>query len=210
MKLFLCFFILSVSNLFAEEFQDSTFNLHVSSFPTHAELYIGERPSSFEIPGSLKTPVTLQIPSDSLWIRLTLFKTEFSDTTLDVSFKQKKGNQYLMIMLSPETNPFLLEKQQDILKKRNQREWGKNLIRTSSIPLIVSGIFAGFSAYYFNQTEQKAKRINNTWIRESSSFEKLVQNHRDDQKKGKSFRNASAVSLGISALLFSTGLYFYF
>ncbi|MDR1759573.1 MAG: hypothetical protein LBR60_03495 [Fibrobacter sp.] len=205
--LFIC--AVWVSTVFGND-TDSTFRLHLSSFPSHAEVFLGERPASFARQSTLQTPVTLEIPRDSLLFRLTLFKMEFADTTLDVKFKRREGDQYLMIMLSPETSESKLERQQKILDQRRHREWGKNLTKVSAVPLLASLVFAGFSAYHFDQAEQKAKQINRTWIRENNSFNQLTNEFHGEKKKGKDFRNYAAVSLGLSLLLFSAGIYFYF
>ncbi len=209
MKKMLFIFAVWVSAVFGND-SDSTFRLHLSSFPSHAEVFLGKRPASFARKSTIQTPVTLEIPKDSLLFRLTLFKMEFADTTLDVKFKHREGDQYLMIMLSPEESESKLERQQEILDQRRYREWGKNLTKVSGVPLLASFVFAGFSAYHFEQTKKKAEQINNTRIRENDSFKTLTNDFHDEKKKGKDFRNYAAVSLGISLLLFSAGIYFYF
>ena len=79
--------VLLASSLYAAE--DSTRTLTVSTWPSHADLYLGGRPSSFTKDADFETPARIDVPADSSTLRVTLFKPDYTDTTIDIHLKNK-------------------------------------------------------------------------------------------------------------------------
>lgn len=202
MKKFMGTLFLFFSGVYAS---DSTYTLLVSTWPSHAELYVGERPSNFETEAPFTTPAKLQLPLDSTTVRITLFKPDHVDTTIDIQVKSPRDS-YVMLMLQPELDASVIEQQQRLLSKRNRNLWGKRIAWGSSIPLAISGIFAIIAEYQFNAAENYAKRIDNSTIRSGDNFDQMVQKYTDKKKSGKDFRNYAFASLCVGSTLLLTGL----
>jgi hypothetical protein len=184
---------------------DSTYTLLISTWPSHAEIYVGERPSDFVNPAPSTTPLKLKLPLDSTLVRITLYKPDYADTTLDVQVKSPRDS-YLMFMLQPETDASILEKQQEILDARNRHQWGRKIIWGSTLPFALSGIFALIAQHQFNDAETYADRIENSTIKTGNHFDELVENHTDKKKLGKDFRTYALTSLCIGSAFLVTGL----
>ena len=195
--------VLLVSSLCAAE--DSSRTLTVSTWPSHADLYLGGRPSSFTEGADFETPARIEVPADSSTLRITLFKPDYTDTTLDIHLKNQ-GDNYITLMLQPETDLMELDKQQSILNKREKFSAGKKFLIASAVPFMVSGILAFFADREFNEAENYGDRIQNSAIRSGDNFDKLVDREASHRKSGKDLRKYAAVSLGAGALLLVTGV----
>ncbi len=195
--------VLLVSSLCAAE--DSSRTLTVSTWPSHADLYLGRRPSSFTEVADFETPARIEVPADSSTLRITLFKPDYTDTTLDIHLKNQ-GDNYITLMLQPETDLMELDKQQSILSKREKFSAGKKFFIASAVPFMVSGILAFFADREFNEAENYGDRIQNSAIRSGDNFDKLVDREASHRKSGKDLRKYAAVSLGTGALLLVTGV----
>ncbi len=204
--LFLCILIFC-AQLFAKD----SIQFHLASFPSHADVYIGERPSSFVSKASYETPTKILLEPHSSSIFITLFKENYRDTTIQVHIKANENNEaFLMVMLQSETNETQLAKQSKILNKRKKKKWAKRLF-WATVPASILSISQFFIFnYHTHQVEQYSEKIDRTLIRNHPDFKGYVKKTKHHTHHAKNFRTATLLSSGGTLLLLGAGITFSF
>lgn len=206
MKRFLCMIFTLASLAVAN---DSLHTLRISTWPSDAEIFIGEIPTNLVRESEFHSPLTQTVsPTDSV-IRAKIFKPGFSDTILDIRLTNAQKN-FVWIELQEETDLDRLEAQAQILGKRSQRNAAKITFLSGLVPLALSGALAGFSASAFQDAKDARAKIENSLIRDGEHYRSLEKSFDDKKRSGQNFRTASIVSLGVSALLFAVSAVLYF
>lgn len=209
MKALLRILCLCALPLFAQNASDSARTLRISSWPGGAELYIGERPHSFVQKSNFKSPYEIPVEKSDTAVRVTFFKAGYADTTLDIRIPNP-GKNFVWISLREETDILNLEFQDAIFERRKDRTVGKVLFASSLVPFALAGTFAGLSVSKFHDADDAKEKIEKSIIREGEKYRSFERDFSDSKKSGKHYRTASAVSLGIGALLLATSVIFYF
>ncbi len=197
-----------VATLSAGDLPDSARTLRISSWPSGAELYLGDRPGSFVKKAPLGSPCEIRLGRSDTLVRATLFKPGYSDTTLDIRIADFPRS-FAWIELQ-EADLDRIELQEQILDRRKNRQVGKVLFASSLVPLALAGTFAALSEAHFHDAEKARKKIENSVIREGDAYRSFERKFSDAKESGKNYRTAAAVSLGFSALFLVSAVIFYF
>ncbi len=208
MKKFFGILCILFATLSASDVSDSTRTLRISSWPIGAEIYPEKRPESFVRKSDAKTPHEIALGMSDTIIRVTLFKPGYADTTLDI--RAPFPRNFAWIALSEESDLEKIEWQEKILAKRENRRTGKILFASSLVPLSLAGTFAVLSEFNFRDASDSKKKIERSVIREGKNFHELQKDFSDSRRRGKNYRTAAAVSLGIGSLLLASAIIFHF
>ncbi|MCK9181967.1 MAG: hypothetical protein M0P13_03685 [Fibrobacteraceae bacterium] len=188
---------------------DSTRTLHISTWPSKAEIYSGTRPDDFKTKADKESPDTLIIaPNDSI-IRITLFKYGYSDTTMDIHLRAPKDN-YIWIVLKEEPDMAKFDIQQEVFNTRNRQAKGKILFFGSFIPLALSGTLAGLAQLEFNKAERDKDKIESSTIQSGQKFENFEDRFQKERDNGRDLKKGAAISLGIGFIMLAASAIFYF
>ncbi len=199
---------LLAATLSASDPSDSTRTLRISTWPSGAELYIGNRPASFARKAPFRSPHELRLESADTVVRATLFKPGYSDTTLDIHVADFP-HSFAWIALE-EADLYKIELQEQILDRRKNRQVGKILFASSLVPLALAGTFAAIAESRFQDAEKARKKIENSVIREGKAYRSFERTFSNAKESGKNYRTAAIVSLGFSALFLVSAVIFYF
>lgn len=206
MKRFLGLILLAASALLAN---DSLRTLRISTWPSDAELFIGEIPETPVRGSEFHSPFTQTVsPTDSV-VRIKTFKPGYADTLIDIRLTNAQKN-FVWIELQEESDMDRLEFQGQILGKRSQRKIGKAMFLSGLVPLALSGAMAGLAAASFHDARDARAKIENSLICEGDHYQGLEKSFDDKKRSGQNFRTASIVSLGVSAILFAVSAVLYF
>ncbi len=206
MKFFLWIFSVC-SLLFAEA--PATKTLRISTWPSDAEVYIGERPESFVQKSNRTTPQEIPVSDSDSLIRATFFKPGFADTTIDIQLSAP-GKNFVWIELSEESDLDKMEWQKSILQEREKKWTGKILFFSGILPFALSGTFAGLAEWNFHKADEAKESLEHSVIQNGDHFQKWENDFHDKKESGKNFRTAAIVSLGIGALLWTFAAIFTF
>lgn len=178
--------------------------LHISTIPSDADIYVNQlRPDHRKNPHAVSPsfiPITSEISQDDEII-VSLFRPEFTDTTIKVKLSAK-DTSYLIVSLRPNYDENLKEEQEKILKKRYNRNFGKKMIFASAIPFAISAISGIVTWNQISQAEDAKKKIENSPLGSEESIQKneeKFKQHRDNANAGKIITN-TGISLGASLL----------
>lgn len=193
--------------LFAGE--SATKTLRISTWPSDAEIYIGERPESFVRQSRLVTPQEISVSDSDSLIRATFFKPGFADTTIDIRLSAP-GKNFVWIELAEESDLDKMEWQKSILQEREKKWTGKILFFSGILPLALSGTFAGLAEWNFHKADEAKESLERSVIQDGERFRKWENDFHDKKESGKNFRTAAIVSLGVGALLWTFAAIFTF
>lgn len=208
MKRILGILCILCSALSARDASDSARTLRISSWPIGAEVYPGERPESFVRNPDAATPHEITLGKSDSIVRVILFKPGYADTTLDIHVAFPRN--FVWIELSEVSDLEKIEWQEKILAERKSRRTGRILFASSLIPLSIAGTFAVLSEVDFRNAANSKKKIEGSVIREGEKFQNFEKDFSDSRRRGKNYRTAAAISLGIGSLLLASAIILHF
>lgn len=188
---------------------DESRSLRLSTWPSHAEIYVGSRPESFAKKSSMTTPEEIPLSEGDTSLRVTFFKPGYSDTTIDIKISLP-GKNFLWVELSEESDLDRLDWQNEILEERERKRWGKRFFFSGILPFALSGAFAGIAEWNFQSAENDKRFLEKSLIRSGDNFQSRKEDFHDKRERGEHFRTAAFVSLGIGALLWASAAIFTF
>lgn len=199
---FLFYFLLFSSLLFAED----SIQFQLSSFPPHADIYLGSPPNSFSQKAPFSTPATIRLPVDSTQVLVTLFKKDYSDTTIDIKLiPNERGEAFLTIMLKQELNESILEQQKKDLFRRAKREYG-HMILLGTIPASVATIInALIMQYHISEAEARSTEIDKNLIRQNEHFKSLKDDFHHHRHHAQNFKRGTLISAVATSLFLIVG-----
>lgn len=201
MKKILIFCLLLLTSLFAEE----SIQLHLSSWPLNADVYIDARPNSFSQNPKYETPVTISLPQDSSQVLITLFKKDYADSSINVKLIPNKQDVFLNVMLKQEYNEKVLQQQKEDLQKRAKKNYGK-LSFLAAIPASVATIVnAVILQYHIQKAEDLSDEIDKTLIRQNNHFKSLKDDFQHHTHHATNFKRGTLISAGVTSLFLIIG-----
>ena len=202
MKKVLLIFLFFSASLFAED----SIQFQLSSFPPHADIYLGSRPSSFVQRPLYSTPATIRLPLDSTQVLVTLFKKDYADTTIDIKLSpNEKGEAFITIMLKQELNEKILEQQKKDLFRRAKKDYGKKVL-LGTIPASVATIInVLILQYHIRQAEEISQEIEETIIRQNDHFNSLKDEFRHHKHHAENFKRGTVISAAATSLFLIVG-----
>lgn len=202
MRLLLISCLFVFSSLYAKD----SLQVHFSSWPAHADIYIGSRPTSFSKKASFSTPATIKLAQDTPSVTITLFKANYADTTLDVKIIPNINNEaFLFVLLSEELNEKKLNIQKRELAARTRRTYGQKLL-WCTIPAAVATIVNGFILqHHINEANATSKKVDRILIRQTDEFKSLKNDSRHHTHLAENFKNGTLFSAGATALFLVVG-----
>ena len=180
---FLFFLVLLFGTLVYAENADSTTiqekYLHISTNPSHADVYINTaKPSHASSP---------------------------ADTAIQVTLSQK-DTSFLIVALRPNLDESVTEKQYGELAHRSRRKVGHRLLIASIVPFVASGIAAAVSYYNIERANSKKDDIDDALFYDGDAYKQSFddfKNYRDNARKAKNVMNFGLILGGI---VFTTGV----
>ncbi len=180
-----------------------TRNLHIASWPAHAEVFVDRLPEPGYGP-VMQTPCTYAVPADSDWVRIHLFRPGYADTAIDVRVPSRTDN-WIMVHLQPETDRERLESQGEFLAARGRHRWGLRLAWGALIPVATAGVLAWRAESYYDDARASAADLANSSLANEATRARYDQNYRQAVHNGNRYRGYSAWSLAGAGLLLATG-----
>ena len=183
--------------------------LNVSTNPSGADLYAGTAHPDFSKNPDYSIPAVIPVPLDKDQILITLFRPDFKDTSINVTLSPK-DTSFLIVALTPAFDETFLKEQQADLRHRNRRNLGHRLMAASLVPLAVSAIAAGVTAYEISKANDCKKDIENTVITAGDSFRQSKKDFKEYRDNAKTAKKTTFISLGAGAIILSVGLFLSF
>lgn len=177
--------------------------LHITTWPTSAEVFADQQAKPGYQPAPL-TPSTLLVHPDSGWVRLHFFKHGYADTILDVRVPSRPES-YLMVQLRTSTDPVVLQNQESFLATRTRHNWGRRLLFSSVIPVLVSGAYALHAQMNYDQAKENASLCQNSVLTQGDNFRQAQNKYYQSVDTGDRSLQKAKWSLGIGAALLFTG-----
>jgi len=177
--------------------------LHVATWPSHAEVFQAKPPEPGRAPAP-RTPCVLTIPADSSWIRLHFFRPGYADTALDVSLP-RSTESYLLVHLRPETDETALEAQAAFLSTRTRHRWGYRLMWGSLIPAFAAAILAAKAEWHYQEADRHARSADASTLTSGDAYQAAQENYSASINDGNGARSKARWALGSSAILLATG-----
>lgn len=202
MRLFFLFSLFLLTSIYAKD----SVQVHFSSWPAHADIYMGPRPASFSKKASTSTPTTIRLPQDSSFVTITLFKPNYTDTTLEVKVVPNLNNEaFLFVLLSEESNENKLNTQKRDIAARARRSYGQKIL-WCAIPATLATIVNGIVLqYHINEANAISKKIDRTLIRQTGDFNSLKNDFRHHTHLAENFKRGTFISAGATALFLVVG-----
>ena len=182
----------------------STFRkLHITTWPPQAEVF-ADRPTEPGFQPAPLTPHTLLVHPDSGWVRLHFFKYGFSDTIIDVRVPSRPDS-YLMVPLRTNTDPIVLQNQESFLGARTRHSWGRRLLFSSIIPVLISGAYALHANMNYNEAQEYASICQNSVLTQGVPYRDALDKYHQSVDRGDRSLQKAKWSLGMGAALLLTG-----
>lgn len=204
MKLWNVFFLICVTLAFAQGER----TLRISAWPTGTEIYIGEDSPNFANAPDYTTPATIPVPDENEFVRLTLFKPGFRDSTIEVTVPNLDSS-YLMVILQEENRSYALERQDAALTKRSQKKVGNWMMLSSIIPYGIAVATFILNANANSNADDIKKDLSKHKI-ESEKTASLKHDLKEERHDAENYRKATLWSAGIGTAILAVGLYLRF
>lgn len=182
--------------------------LHVSAWPPNSEVYVGTSRPDYSTEPDYVTPASVKVPRADTTIRITLFKQNFHDTTLDVAIP-KLDEAHIMVIMDEEADPEIVERQERAIARRTHKKIGTALMLASIIPFGVAG-FTAIKNELANDDARDLKRDLAKHTIESDETERLKSKLSDKRSAARSYRNATFGCLGAGVAILGLGFYIRF
>lgn len=205
MKTYLFFFVLLI--LHALVMAQGNRTLHIGAYPAQTEIYV-EGNRDFSNAADYITPAEIPVNIEESSVQLTFFKPGFKDSTINISIP-KLDESYLMVILQEETDNEVLERQEQIQKKRTQKNIAKYFMFSSLIPYGVSIFSFVMNANANDKANDIKKDLKNHKIR-TEQTERLINDLSDERTKAENYKKATFWSAGIGTAILAIGLYLRF
>jgi len=192
----------------AQKFADSLVFLHVSSWPIGAQFSKDAPP---EIHGAelLTAPATLTFPRLSDTVSLYFFKPGFRNTHIQVKLRNT-ANNFVFLRLQAETDSLALEAQTDFLQQLANQERGKLIMGSASIPAAIAAIFWYQASEAYRKANNAKAHAEQSILIGTSHYNDLTQTFKTQEHLGNTNQTNALIAVGISALVFATGITLYF
>ena len=118
----------------------------------------------------------------------------------------QRDTSFLIVALTPALDETLLEEQQDQLRHRSRRGLGHRLMAASLIPLTVSAIAAGISAYEISKANDCKRDIENTLVTSGKHYRQDKKDFKEYRDNAKTAKKTTLVSLVTGGIILSIGL----
>ncbi len=182
--------------------------LHVSAWPTGTEIYVGEDIPNFTNAPDYTTPASIPVSDKNEFVRITLFKSGFRDSTIDVTVPNLDSS-YLMVILQEEHRSHALERQDAVLTKRSQKKVGNWMTLSSIIPYGIAVATFILNANANSNAEDIKKDLSKHKI-ESEKTASLKHDLKEERHDAENYRKATLWSAGIGTAILAVGLYLRF
>ena len=206
---FLFFLVLLFGTLVYAENADSTTvqekYLHISTNPSHADVYINTAKPSHASSPDYTLPGFIPVPAGESSILVSIFRPEYADTAIQVTLSQK-DTSFLIVALRPNLDESVTEKQYGELAHRSRRKVGHRLLIASIVPFVASGIAAAVSYYNIERANSKKDDIDDALFYDGNAYKQSFddfKNYRDNARKAKNVMNFGLILGGI---VFTTGV----
>ena len=200
---FLFFLVLLFGTLVYAENADSTTiqekYLHISTNPSHADVYINTAKPSHASSPDYTLPGFIPVPAGESSILVSIFRPEYADTAIQVTLSQK-DTSFLIVALRPNLDESVTEKQYGELAHRSRRKVGHRLLIASIVPFVASGIAAAVSYYNIERANSKKDDIDDALFYDGDAYKQSFddfKNCRDNARKAKNVMNFGLILGGI-------------
>ena len=199
-RLFILCLVL-VSSTFAQKV------LHVSTIPSHADIYVGEiHPDHADKP-DFTTPAFIPITEGTSLdgeILISLFSPSFSDTTIKVKLSDR-DTSYLIVSQRPVLDERIIQDQQGQVSKRTRRFVGQKMMLFSIAPILVGAASSAVAYYEISQADKAKKKLENSAIVQSQHYTDTENEFKDSRNKAKYAKYTAYTGLALGASLLSIG-----
>ena len=181
--------------------------LHVSTIPSHADIYVQQTHPEHADKPDYTSPAFIPISEESALdgeILISLFNPSFSDTTIRVKLSNR-DTSYLIVSQRPVLDEALLQEQQSEISKRFRRSFGHKMMFASAVPLLVGAVSGAITYYEINQAKESKKKMENSAIAQGESYRDAESDFKNSRKKARYARYATYSGLITGALLLSIG-----
>lgn len=182
--------------------------LHVSAWPPNSEVYVGEEQPDYSNEPDYVTPASVKVPRADSSVRITLFKQNFNDTTIEVKLP-KLDEAHLMVIMNEETDPEIVARQERALARRTHKKIGAAMMLASIVPFGVAAVTAVKNELANSDAEDLKKELSKHKI-ESEETSRLKEKLGDRRKAARTYRNATFGCLGAGAAILGVGFYIWF
>lgn len=182
--------------------------LHVSAWPPNSEVYVGEGRPDYSNEPDYVTPASVKIPRADTSVRITLFKQNFNDTTLDVSLP-KLDEAHIMVIMNEEADPEIVEQQERAIARRTHKKIGTAMMFASIIPFGVAAFTAVKNELANRDADDLKDELSKHKI-ESEETSRLKEKLGDKRKAARTYRNATFGCLGAGVAILGVGFYIRF
>jgi hypothetical protein len=180
--------------------------LRISSFPSHAEVWIDRNPDLNILPYRYTPSLITEIEGGIH--KIALRKTGYLDTLINIRIHPYEMN-YFTVKLKSASDDYIME-QEIFERKRDARKTGKYIIGWSLLPAL-TGLWCYYESWnYFYKTRDIQKDISQSLITQGENYEHLRQDFRNSKKQTADYE-AKAIRLALlTTLSLGAGFYLYF
>ena len=140
----------------------STKYLHISTNPSHADVYVNNiKPKHYKEP-DYKMPGFIPVPAGESSIMVSIFRPEYADTTINVTLSQK-DTSFLIVALRPNYDDKKTDEQYSDIARRGRRKIGHRLLIASIVPFTVSGIAAAIAFQNDASPDENMEKMNESY-----------------------------------------------
>jgi hypothetical protein len=198
-------FPLAANVSMVETSKDGQTSLRIGSDPPAAEIYIDKKPGKKVSPYAI-TPATIShIKNPS--ISVTLFKKNFTDTTISLNLISGKVNQ-IDITLS-NIKPESVSAQNNLLHERARVKLGKVCLITTPFFLIGGAGLLYLSEKHLKKANEAGEYVNNSFS-SSPNYETMIIQHKNETDNWKKKFYPGIALLGVGAIDCAIGCILYF
>lgn len=177
--------------------------LQISTNPSTVDLYTGSTAPDFASRPQYTSPAFIPIPDGANSIVVSFFHKDYADTTINITLSSS-DTSFIIVALRQTYDEDKLAANQELLKHRNKRNWGRRLQWLSIAPFTISGISAIVTLYDISKAKDHKKAMQNTRFK-SERYDKHLQDFKDYRESAKSAKTTSKIFLGTGLLLLSAG-----
>ncbi|MBR6317720.1 MAG: hypothetical protein IKR75_04775 [Fibrobacter sp.] len=187
----------------------STKYLHISTNPSHVDVYVNNiKPKHYKEP-DYKMPGFIPVPAGESSIMVSIFRPEYADTTINVTLSQK-DTSFLIVALRPNYDDKKTDEQYSDIARRGRRKIGHRLLIASIVPFTVSGIAAAIAHYNIEQADKKKDKFKKALFQEGAEYQKAYDKFKDYRDNADKAKNITKMGLILGGIVLTTGIIFSF
>lgn len=199
----------SVTSATADSAVATTKYLHISTNPSHADVYINNiKPKHYKEP-DYKMPGFIPVPAGESSIMVSIFRPEYADTTINVTLSQK-DTSFLIVALRPHYDDKKTDDQYSDIARRGRRKIGHRLLIASIVPFTVSGIAAAVAHYNIGRAEDKKDELKGAIFPEGAQYQKAYDKFTEYRDNADKAKNVTKAGLILGGIVLTTGIIFSF